>query len=137
MIPSAQEAYGLVAAESLAYGSIPIVSEVGDLVDVISPYPTILSSRKHGARDAWTGFSFPLFNYPEPKDDLSGRAVSTVIQKAVRVLKDERQSGRSQDLIRRLIRSAPWPNDAAGVSDSLRAYEALITFALSQATRTH
>ena len=50
VITSAREAYGLVAAESLAYASIPIVPNIGGLIDVVRP---------HGTRsNNWTGIVY-------------------------------------------------------------------------------
>ena len=45
IMTSAHEAYGMVAAEALAYASIPVVPAVGGLVDIIKP----MKPHEHGS----------------------------------------------------------------------------------------
>jgi len=54
MITSVQEAYGLVAAESLAFASVPIIPSVGGLVDFVR------SHEKSTNFGDWTGIVYQL-----------------------------------------------------------------------------
>ena len=99
VIPSEKEAFGLVAAEALAFGSIPIVSLVGGLPEVISSYQAGSSS--------WTGIEFPSF----PNSlALASLAVKSAISQAVSLHLDAQKSSRLGELHRRLIMSTPVGN---------------------------
>ena len=110
VIPSEKEAFGLVAAEALAFGSMPIVSLVGGLPEVISSYQAGSSS--------WTGIEFPSF----PNSlALTSLAVKSAIFQAVNLLLDAQKSSRLDELHRRLIMSTPVGNLRRS-SDPVLAY---------------
>ena len=96
MITSVREAFGLVAAESLAFASIPIAPAVGGLVDIIKPY---------GGFDlGWNGF---LYRHTGSPQVLSVRATFT-LNKCLALLRELKRTQRTHnDILRRLITTAP------------------------------
>lgn len=116
VIPSYSEAYGLVATEALAYGSIPVVSHVGGLPEVISPFNQPI----YASHDSWTGFTFPISQHNKT---FSAIAVENTLLLAIRTLGEFSTSSRTK-LLQRLIHSTPLahvPN-----FDHLEAYNNLV-----------
>ena len=103
IVPSTREAYGLAAAEALAYGTIPVVSGVGGLTEVVHPYRFLRSETK-GYDDDWTGFVFPIY-----EGDLSSTAesASVVLVEAIQELRKVRLDRGIDSLHLRLIASTP------------------------------
>lgn len=103
IVPSTSEAYGLVAAESLAFASIPVVSQVGGLPEIVSPY--------NGMNNfVWTGFTFPHFD----SIALTRLSLRITLLTATEVLFQSRVSGNLSLLHDRLILSTPLRNSSAG-----------------------
>lgn len=96
LVTSFLEAYGLVAAESLAYAAIPIVADVGGLRDIIVPYSS--------EAENWTGFTFNLHldNHASTLKEIE-HAILT----AKSILGTCISRGRYDELLRRLISSTP------------------------------
>ena len=116
IIPSLKEGFGLVAAEALAFGSIPVVSSVGGLPEIISPY-----TGQDDSLDSWTGIEFPLFTTSQKLTSISA---STATSRAVRLLQSH--SGNRRPLLQRLIRSTPLrdgKHNVSGVYAYNRAYD--------------
>ena len=95
VVPSLREAFGLVAAEGLAFASIPVVSSVGGLPEVISPV--------HKFRN-WTGLEFPLFPHSEK---LTSKAVSAAVSEAILLYRQALECENLDGLLQRLILSTP------------------------------
>ena len=96
IVPSKSEAYGLVAAEALAFASVPVVSAVGGLQEVVKQ-PDKTASDDVG----WTGFTF-LFAHSSP--ELTGGSMTNAIKLAVQKVRD---TSDKFGLYRRLILSTP------------------------------
>lgn len=80
IVPSYSEAYGFVAAEALAYGSLPVVSFIGGLPEIIRPLNDSLES----PGDSWTGVSFQIY---EDSLDLSAKAVKSALHSAITTIR--------------------------------------------------
>ncbi len=109
VVPSYSEGFGLTAAEALAFGSIPVVSAVGGLPDIITPLEDI-------DNDIWTGFQFPVFDADE---ELTTFSLSVCLSNAIEVFKSARASKGLDALQKRIIRSTPLR------AESLEKYSAL------------
>ena len=123
IIPSASEAYGLVAAEALAYGAIPIVSLVGGLPEVIVPYPTEPQKSDDAALTAWTGFAF---EFVPTSGRLIALSMTHAIEKATGAFWSARESGLLQNLQTRLISSAPKEGDSQSVDEYIKLAKSLL-----------
>lgn len=108
IVPSYSEGFGLVAAEALAFGSIPVVSEVGGLPDIIKPL-------KETDDGIWTGLQFPMFDHQEG----TTLSLSVSLSKAVHYLKNAQTSNSLDALQKRIIRSTPLRGDSLGQYNSL------------------
>lgn len=95
VITSRNEAFGLVAAEAFAFGTIPVVSSVGGLPELIVPY-------SHRNAENWTGLYFGMASASE-----TTKSVKHALAQAVGLLESARKSGSISSLQRRLIASAP------------------------------
>jgi len=104
VIPSVSEAYGLVAAEALAYGSIPVVSAVGGLPEIIKPYSEPVFASSSSDIWNWTGFTFESFG---TNWDLTGMSMQTSLKQAINMLALAEQRGLTEAVQRNLIRSSP------------------------------
>ena len=109
IVPSYSEGFGLVAAEALAFGSIPVVSEVGGLPDIIRPL-------KETDDGIWTGLQFPMFDKGEEETSLS---LSVSLSKAVDFFKNAQSANSLDALQRRIIRSTPLRGESLGKYNSL------------------
>jgi len=109
IVPSYSEGFGLVAAEALAFGSIPVVSEVGGLPDIIRP----LTDTNDGI---WTGLQFPIFDNEE---DVTTLSLSVSLSKALDFFKHAQDTSSLDALQNRIIQSTPLR------SESLRQYNSL------------
>ena len=113
IVPSISEAFGLVAAEALAYGTIPVVSEVGGLSEIVIPYDGLNNF-------VWTGFTFPLFD-SAARTRLSLRIT---LSTAANAHLQSRTSGNLSALHERLIWSTPIRSSSAGgLQKYIRIYE--------------
>ena len=117
MVPSSSEAFGLVSAEALAYGAIPVVSDVGGLPETIIPHPMQLGDQISGD-DRWTGFVFPYFADPK----LTGLAVKHGILNGVPFL--DRPPNSRVECLHRLIASTP--RERGSASGSFKEYANLM-----------
>ena len=97
VIPSYSEAYGFVAAEALAYASVPIVSSVGGLTEIINPFNESCENA------LWTGF---IFSIDDQNIELSINAAQSTLRLAVETVRMMNSSSRKV-LLQRLIRNAP------------------------------
>lgn len=78
-ITSATEAYGLVVAEALAYGSIPVVSAVGGMPEIVVPFTEM-------TRKTWTGIVFEF----RPNDWVFDvRSASDALMHALSLLREQ------------------------------------------------
>jgi glycogen synthase len=120
VVPSSAEAYGLVAAEALAYGTIPVVSRVGGLPEVVvSAYP----------ESDWTGFTFDHF----PDDELTSLALKITLAKALKAYQAARRDQSLNLLQRRIIHSTPRGGGGENeIGASLLNYIALMKEPLSK-----
>jgi glycogen synthase len=109
IVPSYSEGFGLVAAEALAFGTIPVVSDVGGLPDIIRP----LQETDDGV---WTGLTFPVFDGKEEETSLS---VSNALSLAIETFNHARASNVLGDLQKRIIETTPLRDEG------LRQYNAL------------
>jgi len=109
IVPSYSEGFGLVAAEALAFGSIPVVSEVGGLPDIIRPL-------KETDDGIWTGLQFPMFDKGEEETSLS---LSVSLSKAVDFFNNAQSANSLDALQRRIIRSTPLRGESLGKYNSL------------------
>jgi len=101
VVPSSAEAYGLVAAEALAYGSIPVVSKVGGLQEVVRPYP----------ESNWTGFTFEYF----PLDrELTSLSLKLKLAEALSAYQAACEEQSLNSLQRRIIHSTPRVGNGGG-----------------------
>lgn len=123
VISSQNEAFGLVAVESLAYGAIPVVSAVGGLRETINPfvaYPT-------HPENNWTGFEFPLF---AGNSQLTAWAIKVTLGTAVSALRSLRDARQINPMCRRLISSTPLAHDG------LQSYNQLVLSLLASPVRS-
>jgi glycogen synthase len=112
VVPSSAEAYGLVAAEALAYGTIPVVSNVGGLPEVVSAYP----------ESDWTGFTFNFFD----DEELTSHTLKFTLAKALNAYQAARK-GQSLNLLqRRIIHSTPRGGGEKEMGASILKYIALM-----------
>ena len=109
IVPSYSEGFGLVAAEALAFGSIPVVSEVGGLPDIIKP----LEETDDGI---WTGLQFPMF---DKKEEVTSLSLSVSLSKAIEFFKNAQASNSLDALQKRIIRSTPLRGESLGQYNSL------------------
>ena len=116
VIPSYSEAYGFVAAEALAYASVPIVSSVGGLAEIIHPFNTSCGNAP------WTGFTFPV----DPKIQLSINAAQSTLRLAVQTLRLMSLPSRKM-LLQRLINNAPVGTIGLEAYNSFACKSCLIT----------
>lgn len=93
-VPSRKEGFGLVAAEGQSIGSIPIVSSIGGLRDIVSPY----------SRDnpKWTGF---MFDYEESKEHTEVN-LKVTFKKAIQIFNDFNDQEK-EFMLKRLIEYSP------------------------------
>tara|TARA_B110000003_G_C16407754_1_gene440979 strand:+ start:71 stop:619 length:549 start_codon:yes stop_codon:yes gene_type:complete len=96
IVPSHREAFGIVAAEALAFGAIAVVSSVGGLRELIEPY--------ENTHTEWTGLHFSMVERSERE---SAAAASTAIAQAIDLLRLELSSGDINALQRRIIGRTP------------------------------
>ena len=122
MIPSQNEAFGLVAVESLAFGAIPVVSAVGGLPETINPFVAYPPRPANN----WTGFEFPLF---ASDSQLTGWAIEVTLRTAVTTLRSLRSARQIDSMCRRLIFSTPLANDG------LESYNQLVSSLLGSPLR--
>ena len=98
IMTSAREAYGMVAAEALAYASIPVVPAVGGLVDFIKPY------EEHTDDSNWNGI---LFKY-HPDSRTFSTAINDALRKSFRLLQYlQNKPDIHFQVLKRLMASAP------------------------------
>ena len=96
IVPSQREAFGIVAAEALAFGAIAVVSSVGGLRELVEPYVN--------ANTEWTGLHFSMVERSEREITV---AASAAIAQAIDLLRLELNSGDINALQRRLIECTP------------------------------
>ena len=98
IITSVQEAYGLVAAESLAFASVPIVPSVGGLVDFVC------SHRKSTHVCNWTGIVYDR----SANDEIMSKEIQYAISHCLELL-DAAQARMNAytELLQRLQESTP------------------------------
>ena len=111
VVPSRSESFGLVAAEALAFASLPIVSDVPGLRDIVVPY-------KDGV-DNWTGFRF---HYSKRKLRVTSSSIASVLQTAIELIMQQRGEDISR-YHRRLISAAPHCREDA--CEWIRSYNVL------------
>ena len=96
VVTSAAEAFGLVAAESLAYAALPVVSAVGGLPELVIPY-------SHESRANWTGITFEM----HARDwRFTSKSAATALSSAITLLRQLSMED-LYALQARLIKSAP------------------------------
>ena len=116
MVTSANEAYGIVAAEALAYGAVPVVSDAGGLPEIIIPF------KKHAQHATWTGETFKV----DTNDwRYNAKSASKSMKRVILRIQNERDQGQLHALYQRLISSTPL------VSRSVSTYASCIALALS------
>ena len=96
VVPSGAEAFGLVAAEALAFASVPVVSSVGGLPEVVK-----VRDEMRIDDDSWIGFTFL---YSHSSVEYTGHSLMNAIKHAIKKVKD---SSERHELYRRLISSTP------------------------------
>ena len=107
VIPSLSEAYGLVAAESLAFGSIPVVSAVGGLPEIIKPFEV-----RAFAAPSWNWSGFQFHSYGD-RWELTGVSMQASLKMATRMLWVAKQNGLIDSVQQNLIRSTPLARDSS------------------------
>jgi len=116
IVPSRAEAYGLVAAEALAYGSLPVVSSAGGLPEIVVPYSAAGSSK--AASQVWTGIVFESDN-----NDWDATAANLVaaLHTSLVLVAASKDAGTAahEALLRRLIAAAPRWRARGGSIDKL------------------
>lgn len=111
VVTSRSEGFGLTAAEALAFGSMPVVSSVGGL-------PEILEA---SSREGKVGFTYEVF----AQHHLSVLALRLALNQSVSLLSQARLSGRLQALHDRLYAATPLRSHASGLPAYINMYSTL------------
>ena len=100
VVPSYSEAFGLVAAEALAFGSIPVVSDAGGLPETVEPLQVFGDS----ISTRGTGIVFPIF---DGNEHLTSFSVTVSLARTIALFQDLNSSGSLDSVQRRIIKSTP------------------------------
>ena len=119
IIPSKEEAFGLTAAEALLFGTIPIISNVGGLVEIVS-VATLRDLTCDGLKKAvFTGLQVPYFDDPARFKF----AFSFAIFEAIQLLDSLRGCGIHDSFLKRLAATAPVRFSSLATKSSTDNYE--------------
>ena len=117
VVPSYNEAYGFVAAEALAYGSLPVVSSIGGLPEIVHPFNESLRT----THDLWTGFTFPVY---KDSPELTVTSVQSTLHLAIKTI-TEMNSSLRETTLKRVIYSTPRA-DTTNLEEGPNAYAKLV-----------
>jgi hypothetical protein len=111
IVPSTVEGYGLVAAEGQLYGSIPVVSNIGGLQDIVLDY--------HQHPTNWTGFFFDI----NPTSILqTDNNLSKVFKKALKFYKSLKPNKKEKILKRIMDRNKRWTAPGGSIDQYTDVY---------------